>query len=88
MRSLLLYLFKSLFSSSCEVAIRVVGLLKIFRSSRDLVSDTKRKEVPYLNFLMTCTFIADGIGREVNQEGVDYYNNLINELLSKGSHVH
>jgi beta-glucosidase/6-phospho-beta-glucosidase/beta-galactosidase len=64
-----------------------VGLLKKFRSSMDLMSDTKRKEVPYLKFLMICMLIADGQGR-VNQEGVDYYNNLINELLSKGSHVH
>ena len=65
-----------------------MGVLNFFRASRDFMSDTKRKEVPYLNFLMICMFIADGHGREVNQEGVDYYNNLINELLSKGSHSH
>ena len=27
---------------------------------------------------------ADGFGLEVNQEGVDYYNSLINELVANG----
>ena len=27
---------------------------------------------------------SDGLGKEVNEEGIAYYNNLINALLEKG----
>ncbi|KAJ0557346.1 putative beta-glucosidase [Helianthus annuus] len=31
-----------------------------------------------------CIINADGLGTEVNKEGIMYYNNLINYLLEKG----
>lgn len=29
-------------------------------------------------------FVLDGLGTEVNEEGVAFYNNIINTLLEKG----
>ena len=28
--------------------------------------------------------VADGLGTKINDEGINYYNNLINALLEKG----
>lgn len=32
--------------------------------------------------------IADGLGTKVNDEGIAYYNNVINALLDKGKYLY
>lgn len=36
-----------------------------------------------MKVLIVSSFLSDGSG-EINQKGVDHYNNLINALLAKG----
>ena len=38
-----------------------------------------------LGCLNQFVFLADGLGTKVNEEGIAYYNNLINSLLEKGT---
>lgn len=38
----------------------------------------------FLNVFENFMFLSDGLGTKVNEEGITYYNNLINSLLEKG----
>lgn len=38
-----------------------------------------------LRFFYQFVYLADGLGTKVNEEGIAYYNNLINSLLEKGT---
>ncbi|KAJ0511425.1 putative beta-glucosidase [Helianthus annuus] len=50
-----------------------------------LVSIQVMPAVKIVTKTIGCIINADGLGTEVNKEGIMYYNNLINYLLEKGS---
>ncbi|KAF5783923.1 putative beta-glucosidase [Helianthus annuus] len=49
-----------------------------------LVSIQVMPAVKIVTKTIGCIINADGLGTEVNKEGIMYYNNLINYLLEKG----